>query len=215
MSLKAINIFYKLFFFSFFGLLYLYENLEASESFDYYNYISQMKSFSASFRQYTYNENGSLEEDSAGKIIYKKNSKYILEYIKPNKIKFVSDGKFITTFDEELQQVIIQSLDSIQHINIVDILTKEEFVKSKFNLSINKNGSDIYIKFTSLNKINDLDIKIFMLLINNNKIKKITFKNDFDQNVIMDFDNFKMNVAILDSLFKIKIPKNFDVIVDK
>ena len=39
--------------------------------------------------------------------------------------------------------------------------------------------------------------------------------NDFEQSVIMEFENFKKNVRILDSSFKINIPKNFDVIVDK
>ena len=39
--------------------------------------------------------------------------------------------------------------------------------------------------------------------------------NDFEQSVIMKFKDFKNNVSVLDSLFKIDIPKNFDVIVDK
>ena len=31
----------------------------------------------------------------------------------------------------------------------------------------------------------------------------------------MEFDDFKKNIRILDSSFKIDIPDNFDVIVDK
>ena len=48
-----------------------------------------------------------------------------------------------------------------------------------------------------------------------NMIKSITFVNDFDQSVIMNFNGFKINVSILDSLFKIDIPDRFDVIIDK
>ena len=42
---------------------------------DYFEFINDLKSFSASFKQYTYNENGSLIKESNGSIIYKKKSK--------------------------------------------------------------------------------------------------------------------------------------------
>ena len=38
--------------------------------------------------------------------------------------------------------------------------------------------------------------------------------NDFDQSVTMIFSDFMANEIILDSLFKIDIPDEFDVIVD-
>ena len=39
--------------------------------------------------------------------------------------------------------------------------------------------------------------------------------NDFNQSVTMEFKNFTKNAKILNSSFKIDIPENFDVIVDK
>ena len=39
--------------------------------------------------------------------------------------------------------------------------------------------------------------------------------NDFDQSVTMVFSDFKVNLGVLDSSFKIDIPENFDVIIDK
>ena len=76
-----------------------------------------------------YNENDSLIRTSTGKLLYKKKSKYILEYNLPNKIKFVSDGKFSTTYDEDLEQVIIQSNLDKNRNNLVDILINEELIK--------------------------------------------------------------------------------------
>ena len=46
-------------------------------------------------------------------------------------------------------------------------------------------------------------------------IKSISFVNDFDQSVIMNFNGFEINVSILESQFKIDIPESFDVIIDK
>ena len=45
----------------------------AISNIDYFEFINDLKSFSASFKQYTYNENGSLIKESNGSIIYKKN----------------------------------------------------------------------------------------------------------------------------------------------
>ena len=56
---------------------------------------------------------------------------------------------------------------------------------------------------------------VVFFLISCLEIKKITFMNDLEQSVTMDFNNFKKNIAIKDSSFKIDIPDNFDVIIDK
>ena len=46
------------------------------------------------------------------------------------------------------------------------------------------------MKFVPKNK--ELENNIFLLIIKDSKIKKITFMNDFDQSVIMIFNGFKI-----------------------
>ena len=77
-----------------FKLLFLiiflfYQDVYASKNFNYFKFIKEMNSFSTSFVQNTYDENGLLVTTSNGSLIYKKKSKYILEYKSPNKIKFI------------------------------------------------------------------------------------------------------------------------------
>ena len=203
------------FIFIFFTLLFLIFNCNSHSStdFNYFSFIKSLNSFSASFKQNTYQNDGSLLSESNGNLIYKKKAKYILEYENPSKIKFVSDGQFITTYDEELEQVIIQSYKNTFKENIIDIMTNEVLIKEKFTLKSYVKGDDHYIKFIPLKS--DIEDNIFLLVINNNRIKEISFMNDFEQSVIMKFKDFKNNVSVVDSLFKIDIPKNFDVIVDK
>lgn len=201
--------------FIFFTLLFLIFNYNSysSTDFNYFSFIKSLNSFSASFKQNTYQNDGSLLSESNGNLIYKKKAKYILEYENPSKIKFVSDGQFITTYDEELEQAIIQSYKNTFKENIIDIMTNEVLIKEKFTLKSHVKGDDYHIKFIPLKS--DIEDNIFLLVINNNRIKEISFMNDFEQSVIMQFKDFKNNVSVLDSLFKIDIPKNFDVIVDK
>ena len=185
----------------------------AISNIDYFEFINDLKSFSASFKQYTYNENGSLIKESNGSIIYKKKSKYILEYIRPNKIKFISDGQFLTTYDEDLEQIIIQSSNKLSNQNIVDIMTDENLIKKKFNIKTYTLDNENHFKFTPKN--GKVKRNVFLLVIIDGKISRISFMNDFDQSVTMNLSNFKKNEHFLDILFKTKYPENFDVIIDK
>ena len=154
-----------------------------------------------------------LIKSSEGYMLYKKQSKYILEYKYPNIVKFVSDGNFITTYDEDLEQAIIQSTNNKEKNNIVDIMTNEKLIKKNFTLNTNTFDDEKHIKFKPID--NEIRNNVFLLVIKKNKIERITFMNDFDQSVTMIFKDFEKNIEVLDSSFKIDIPDSFDVIIDK
>ena len=201
-----------------FKLLFLiiflfYQDVYASKNFNYFKFIKEMNSFSTSFVQNTYDENGLLVTTSNGSLIYKKKSKYILEYKSPNKIKFISDGQLITIYDQDLEQVIIRSVKKSLNNNIIDIFTNEKLINDKFELKIFFKNNENHINFLPINK--DIKKSDFLLVVSNNMIKSISFVNDFDQSVIMNFNGFEINVSILESQFKIDITESFDVIIDK
>ena len=213
MSLIKNNLKYRILLLFFLIIFFSCQETYASKGFNYFNFIKEMKSFSSSFIQNTYNENGLLVTTSKGNLTYKKKSKYVLEYEVPNKIKFISDGQLITIYDQDLEQVIIKSVHDSENNNIVDIFTNEKLIKNKFDLKIFFKNNENHINFSPIDK--DIESNDFLLIIRDNMIKSITFVNDFDQSVIMNFNGFKINVSILDSLFKIDIPDSFDVIIDK
>ena len=187
--------------------------VQSSFAFDYFSYMDNLNSFYTFFKQNTYNDNGLLIKSSEGYMLYKKQSKYILEYKYPNIVKFVSDGNFITTYDEDLEQAIIQSTNNKEKNNIVDIMTNEKLIKKNFTLNTNTFDDEKHIKFKPID--NEIRNNVFLLVIKKNKIERITFMNDFDQSVTMIFKDFEKNIEVLDSSFKIDIPENFDVIIDK
>ena len=213
MSLIKNNYIIKIFILLFLLILLFFQNTYASKNFNYFDFIKKMHSFSTFFIQNTYDENGLLVTTSKGSLVYKKKSKYILEYKTPNKIKFISDGQLITIYDQDLEQAIIRSTKNDTNNNIVDIFTNERLIKDKFELKIFFKNNESHINFALIDK--DIKNKAFLLVVKDNMIKSITFVNDFDQSVIMNFNDFKINVSILDSQFKIDIPDSFDVIIDK
>ena len=207
------NYIIKIFILLFLLILLFFQNTYASKNFNYFDFIKKMYSFSTFFIQNTYDENGLLVTTSKGSLVYKKKSKYILEYKTPNKIKFISDGQLITIYDQDLEQAIIRSTKNDKNNNIVDIFTNEKLINDKFELKIFSKNNESHVNFTPIDK--DIKNKTFLLVVKDNMIKSITFVNDFDQSVIMNFNDFKINVSILDSQFKIDIPDSFDVIIDK
>ena len=213
MLLKKINIKHKTYIYIYLILIVFNNNIYSEANYSYFNFIKELNSFSTLFIQYTFNEDGSLIKESNGSLLYKKKSKYILEYNTPNKIKFISDGQFITTYDKDLEQVIIQSSKDKANDNIFSIMTDEDLIKNKFNIKSYISNGDIHFKLKPIKE--DLRNNVFLLVVKDKAIKKITFMNDLDQSVTMDFNNFKKNVIINDSSFKIDIPDNFDVIIDK
>jgi len=213
MLLKKINIKHKTYIYIYLILIVFNNNIYSEANYSYFNFIKELNSFSTLFTQYTFNEDGSLIKESNGSLLYKKKSKYILEYNTPNKIKFISDGQFITTYDKDLEQVIIQSSKDKANDNIFSIMTDEDLIKNKFNIKSYISNGDIHFKLKPIKE--DLRNNVFLLVVKDKAIKKITFMNDLDQSVTMDFNNFKKNVIINDSSFKIDIPDNFDVIIDK
>ena len=124
----------------------------------------------------------------------------------------MSDGKFSTTYDEDLEQVIIQSNLDKNRNNLVDILINEELIKKRFIVSAKFLNGDNQIKFKPLS--DSLENNIFFLIIRDDKIKTISFMNELDQSVTMEFKDFKRNIKILEGSFKLDIPDNFDVIID-
>lgn len=213
MLLKKINIKHKTYIYIYLILIVFNNNIYSEANYSYFNFIKELNSFSTLFTQYTFNEDGSLIKESNGSLLYKKKYKYILEYNIPNKIKFISDGQFITTYDKDLEQVIIQSSKDKANDNIFSIITDEDLIKNKFNIKSYISNGDIHFKLKPIKE--DLRNNVFLLVVKDKAIKKITFMNDLDQSVTMDFNNFKKNVIINDSSFKIDIPDNFDVIIDK
>ena len=92
-------------------------------------------------------------------------------------------------------------------------MTDENLIKKKFNIKTYTLDNENHFKFTPKN--GKVKRNVFLLVIIDGKISRISFMNDFDQSVTMNLSNFKKNEHFLDILFKTKYPENFDVIIDK
>ncbi len=182
-----------------------------SLDFSYQKFIIELKSFSTLFQQVVSDEEGKLVQKNYGNMIYKKPKKFRIEYVMPNNILLVSDGDFLTTYDKELNQVVISKIDDESN-KIIEMLSDFDSIKRKYIYSTHQDNKDIFVEF--IPKDSSTSGEIF-LVINNGRIKEINFYNEINQKVTVKFDKFEKNMKIKSSVFNFKIPKEADVLVNK
>ncbi len=193
-------------------ILFSYSNNISSNEFSYKDFLNNLSSFKSKFKQNLFDEEGNLIQKSYGFINYKKAKKFKIQYIMPNKITIISDGDFIISYDHELSQAIISSLDKSNAFLVY--LTDNEYIENNFNYKITIKPEYLKIHFKQKENVASSGLSSFFLKIKDYNILQISFINDIDQEVVMDISNFERNVSIKDSNFKFKIPNNADVLLN-
>lgn len=156
----------------------------------YANNFGNIKTFEAEFTQTIQNPSGTKVHYD-GVLHIKEPNTIRWQYKKPIE-KFVYIKKYtITIIEPELEQAIITKLD--KEINILALLKTAK-----------KISTNIY-----LSKFNNVD---YTIELTNNLLKRISYKDELENNVIIDFKKVQQNHLIEDKIFKFRIPYDYDVI---
>ena len=152
--------------------------------------MKNLDSFFGNFKQTITSDSKSVIEYS-GKVFIKKSGKILWQQETPIKKNVYIDDNVAIVDEPELEQAIFTKLDN--EINIIKLLNEAKKVDNE-NYVSTVNG----IKY-SIKAIND-------------KISKITYKDELDNLVAINFLNIVQNGEISDEIFKFIIPSNYDVI---
>jgi len=191
--LLQLKYFIKAFFYIFIVLFVCCNSLNANNL----NSIANIKSFEAEFSQIVYKDN--LQDDIkikySGKI-YIDGSKVLWHYKKPFvKYLYIKKNK-ITTIEPLLEQAVITKLQ--KQFDMLQILQKAK------QISANNNAR---VFATTLNNIE------YKITTKNNIIYKIEYKDEVQNKVTIKFSKQKQNQTIKASIFVIKIPDSYDVLI--
>ncbi|MBT0885336.1 MULTISPECIES: LolA-like outer membrane lipoprotein chaperone [unclassified Campylobacter] len=127
-----------------------------------------------------------------GKFYYQ-NEKSLWQYLNPDEKKVYITKNEVVIIDDDLEQVII----SKEQIDLANILK---------NVSLYEKKEDFVIYKAKYDNI------IYYVKVLNNLLTNISYKDELDNQVSIDFINSKINLKINDDIFKYSIPKNYDVI---
>lgn len=154
------------------------------------NDLKDIRSYEASFTQTIVNNSGK-EIVYDGYLYIQQPSNIVWKYTDPiEKDVFVINTN-VTIIEPDLEQAIISKIE--KEINILELI---------------KNASKVS-KHTYLSSI---DGKDYTLTIDNNILQKITYKDEVDNNITIQFTNSKQNHLIDKKIFQISIPYEYDII---
>jgi len=154
------------------------------------NTFKHLKTFEASFTQTIINPSGN-EVKYNGLLHIQEPDKIKWQYKNPiEKFVYVKKNS-VTIIEPELEQAIITKID--QEINILNLLKNAKKISTNNYLSLFNNVE-------------------YSLTLDNKKLKKITYKDEIENNVIITFTNIQQNHKIEKDVFLFTIPFEFDII---
>lgn len=194
-------------------------------------FLKTTQSFEGPFVQTVVDEDGDVLQSSKGRFISRKPDMYIWETSTPNHTKLVSNGKKVWFYDEELEQVTIESAETSQTAPVV-LLAKDERALTErfkitekvtdcdksdlcFSLKPLDEGSDfseislVFDKVTALGNLTDKDANL-----HKPKIKRIILKDQLLNITKIEFDINKSlaNTKLDSKIFTFSPPKGVDVV---
>jgi len=182
------------------------------------NVRKDLTSLSAEFVQFEIDANENISEKIGGQVWLDTPNKFKWEYAEPAPQLIVANGKEVWIFDEDLDQVTIKKQESTK--NPIYVLLNKQETEENFELTLlaeismhdkgDKESHYNWIEMTPKNPGDD--VKKVWLGVENNKLKVIKLKNQFDNIVVFEFNNILRNPKLETGFFTFVVPKGVDVI---
>ena len=154
------------------------------------NALENIKSFQANFVQIIKNSSNKTIEYK-GEIFIKEPSKILWKYKEPIIKNVFVINSFAIVDEPELEQAIFTSLDN--EIDIIKLLKSAKEVKEN----------------TFKAEIKEVE---YLILVKENKISSISYKDQLENSVVIEFSEIKQNMPIEDKTFSFNPPSHYDII---
>lgn len=193
-------------------LLVVCSNVWAEES-----AINQLKaflkastSFSADFKQVSFNKAGQASQTSIGQFYLSRPGKFRWNYQKPFSQEIVSSGGKVWFYDADLEQVTVKQLDDSLGSTPALLLTGEVDIDQKFILE--EQGSEEDLNWVRLSPKNEESgFKYILIGLNHGQLGGMELSDNFGQLTRIYFANIKINPVLNETLFNFTPPKGVDV----
>ncbi len=174
-------------------------------------FLNGLETFSAGFEQRLFNEYHAQLDYSTGRVFLKQPGRFHWEYTEPYSQFLISDGETMWIYDADLEQVTISNIAGMIEETPAAVLTGNVDIDEKFLvIELGSTDSIDWIELTPRNiesqfdslrlGFRDQELAAMVLLDNLGQITEITFTGPV------------RNPDLNDSLFRLVVPENVDVI---
>ena len=153
-------------------------------------FLENTQSLSARFQQKLVDEYGGLLQQSAGTLNMQKPGKFRWDYTLPYPQNIISNGKKIWMYDSELEQVNVRPYDQLKSspVNLLDNKKlDDQFVLESLPFTNNQ----YWVRLTP--KSAESDFKKMLVGLQDGKIKSMRFKDNFNQQTDIQFEQLVVN----------------------
>ena len=174
------------------------------------NYLNEIQSIQASFKQTIFSSENDVIDYSEGSFLLKKPGKIIWKFTAPSIKKIVVYNQKITTYDADLNQVLIVPFSDRYQSSLANILLKNDSLMSYYQISSETANENVYSVVLVQKGSNDLFTRMKITVVEM-LLTKIKLWGISGQSIDIRFDNIILNASLSDASFKFSIPKGADV----
>lgn len=174
--------------------------------------LNEVSTLTANFKQEII-EGNKVVQTSYGEVFLMRQNKFRWFSKKPLKQLIVSNGQVIWVYDEDLEQVTINSMDKNNQSTPIFLLSSYQSTLDKnYNVSVQNNNKDMQ-SYLLVPKVNIDSSYVWLKLIYHNKLlSQIILKDKFEQLTKVYLSKVSLNTKLSQNLFSFVPPKGVDIV---
>lgn len=195
---------------------------------DISDFFKTLKTFSADFKQ-SVRQDGQLIQQSAGVLALKKPLKFRWNYLSPDPMQLVSDGKKFYHYDVDLAQVTVKPVVEIASSALITLMSDKEPLDALFHIQKLtqqkakthfgeqaahwlESAQQLYWLQAEQKNTDDVQASDIVIgLTEASQLSLLYAKDTYGENTFF-FENQEQNQRISNSVFRFKAPKGVDVL---
>ena len=177
------------------------------------DYLGHVKSLTAHFDQYVFNQTTREADESKGTIAVLSPDRFRLIYNKPYKQEYVADGKLLWSYDEDLEQVTVKKQEGLLSNSPAIVLTNPANLEKVYVVKA-QGVKDNIDWFHLTPKSADSQFDHIRLGFTGDNLYVMELYDSFGQRTQLRFRELRYNPNMNQADFKFTPPKGADVIGD-
>ena len=174
------------------------------------DYLNEIVSLQASFEQRIFSPENDLIHYSEGSFLLKKPDKIRWKFTVPSEKKIVVRDQKITTYDADLNQVIILPFSDRHQSSLANILLKNDSLMSYYKIHSETEKDNVY-SVVLVQKVSNNLFKRVKITIVEMHLTEIKLWDNSDQSIDISFDDIVLNATLSDASFEFSVPKGADI----
>ena len=173
-------------------------------------YLNEIHSLQASFKQSIFSPANEVIDYTEGSILLKKPGNIMWQFTVPSLKRITVHDQKISTYDANLNQVVIVPFSDRYQSSLANILLKNNSLTSYYQISSETSNNNVYSAILVQKESNNLFTKMKITVVEM-LLTEIKLWDASGQSIAIIFDDVILNAPLAELSFQISVPKGTDV----